>query len=482
MNLSNNLVDYLKFWAEFEPKGLALRSSSGYLTHKQLFKFVRKVARRLKDEGVTSGQVVYLNLPQSQDIIVFLALNMIGARCAYHFNGYEPALPVSADFWIKSAEKPDIAGTKSISISKSWWADVEKDSELENFYTWDRDEVCYYVYTSGTTGSFKSIGFSYSQLVEYDSQTTSPWDQSGLIFSLFGWSGGWTLFLTTLIVKGKTILVNNSPTEVQDLFSRAKPDNLLGSPALIAAFLEKAASRGTDLSATKHVISMGGQLPSNLVMKLRKCFPNAILTNVYGSSEGGRIAASRVTRPNQGNVAGAILPEVLLEIVDEQGNRVPNGVSGRVRYKALVKEYVNDPESTSKAFRDGWFYCGDLGHLDENNMLILEGRESEVLNIGGEKIDPLVIDQFVMLQPNVIDCGTFAIQTKSGRQATGIAVVGSSDFDIQKLRIAVLAKFPNAVPLAIIKTESIPKTSMGKIMRKFLSKQFQEFENKTSSN
>lgn len=482
MSDSDNLHNYLKFWAEYEPKRIAVRSTSGTLTYLQLFKLVQKVAGQLDEQGVKPGQVVYINLPQLQDIVMFLALNQIGAKCAYHFNGYDSALPVTADLWIKSNERSDIAGTKSITINQEWWASVEKGHEREIAHAWERDEICYYIYTSGTTGSFKSIGLTFSHLIEYDAKTTSPWEQSGLTFSLFGWSGGFAQFLTTLIVKGRPILVNNSPSDVQELFDKTKPTNLLGSPSLLAAFIEKAALRGTDLTSTEHVVSMGGQLSPKLVLNLRKSFPKAKITNLYGSSEGGRIAAQRITRPNQGAMAGAILPEARVEIVDDHGNRVPQGTSGKVRYKSLVNEYVNDPEASSKVFRDGWFYCGDLGHLDENYCLVLEGRESEVLNIGGEKLDPLIIDEFVISQSGVIDCGTFPIQTNSGRQSIGIAVVADSDFDAQQLRTAVLAKFPNAVPLAIIKAEKIPKTSMGKIMRKLLSKQFEEFDSKSTSN
>lgn len=479
MSKSINLTHYLKFWSEFNPKSTVIRSASGELSYRQLFGLVKKVAGKLYSEGVRPGQVVYINLPQLQEIVVFLALHMIGAKCAHHFSGYKIEFPVKADFWIKSQEKTDILEISSISLSQEWWTSAETFEALDInlVYSWDEKEICYYMYTSGTTGSFKCIGLSYSHLIGYDAKTTSPWDQAGLTFSLFGWSGGFSQFLTTLIIKGREILVSNSPSEVQKLFAIAHPNVLLGSPALIAAFLEAASSGGTDLSSTHHVVNMGGQLSPNLFLKIREKFSNAKVTNLYGSSEGGRIAAMRVEAPNIGNVAGAILPEAEVQIVDKLGNNLPNGTSGIIRYRPLVQEYINDPEASALAFQDGWFYCGDLGHIDGNNFLVLEGRESEVLNIGGEKLDPLLVDQFVLSQPGIKDCGTFAIQTDAGRHATGIAVVSEAEFDSQGLKAAVLAKFPNAVPLVIIKTNQIPKTQMGKIMRKLLSNQFQESKN-----
>lgn len=476
MNQSQNLIWYLKFWAEFAPKSISVRSMSTRLSSRQLFNLVRKVAGKLVNQGVRPGNVVYLNLPQLQEIVVFLALNMIGAKCAHHFSGYKQDFPVVADVWIRSNEKENVSGVKTLLLNNDWWLDIEQTKELDvnSAYSWSLDEICYFVYTSGTTGSFKCLGLSYSHLLHYDAKTTSPWNTAELTFSLFGWSGAFAQFLTTLIIKGRQILVSNRPEEVQELFSNAKPSILIGSPALIAAFIENALVKGTDLRSAKEIVNMGGQLSPTLFQKIRENVPEANLTNLYGSTEGGRIASMKITRQTDGNIAGAILPEAQVQIVDKSGQQLPRGSSGLVRYRALVSGYQNDPEATAQVFRDGWFYCGDLGHFDKNNLLVLEGRESEVLNVGGEKIDPLTIDQFVITQKGVIDCGTFAIQTQSGRHATGIAVVAGQQFDSKLLRAAVLAKFPNAAPLAIVSAESIPKTQMGKIMRKLLSSQFQE--------
>jgi long-chain acyl-CoA synthetase len=302
-----------------------------------------------------------------------------------------------------------------------------------------------------------------------------------LKFSLFGWSGGFAQFLTTLIIQGKPILVNNSPSEVQKHFQKTKPATIYGSPALISAFIDAAVLNGTDLSSTNQVVTMGGQISPALFVKIKQNFPGAKIINLYGSSEGGRIASKQLLNSNDGGVAGTILPEATVEIVDSLGNQLPKGATGLIRYKSLTQQYVNDPEATSLVFKDGWFYCGDLGHFDQNNNLILEGRESEVLNIGGEKLDPLLIDQFVLAQPGVVDCGTFSINTAAGRHATGIAVVAQTDFDAKSLRSSVIMQFPNAAPLAIVKAEQIPKTQMGKIMRKSLASQFQEIAAKADS-
>lgn len=483
MATAKNLVMYLKFWAEFDPKGSAIASVAGELTHRQLFRLVRRVAAKLFDEGIRPGHVVYVNLPQMQDVVVFLALHSIGAKCAYHFTGYQEALPVGGDFWIKTLDRPDADGAKNISLSAEWWAGAEKFDpyDLNETYLWESDEISYFMYTSGTTGSFKCIGLPYDQLVSYDSKTTSPWSQSGLKFSLFGWAGGFSQFLTTLIIQGKPVLVNNSPSEVQKLFQKAKPDTVYGSPALISAFIDAAILNGTDLTSTKQVVNMGGQISPALFVKIKQNFTGAKVINLYGSSEGGRIASKQLLNANDGKVAGSILPEATVEIVDSHGKQVPRGATGLIRYKSLTQHYVNDSEATSLVFKNGWFYCGDLGHFDQDNNLILEGRESEVLNIGGEKLDPLVIDQFVLFQPGVVDCGTFSINTAAGRHATGIAVVVQSDFDAKSLRTSVLAKFPNAAPLAIVKAEQIPKTQMGKIMRKALASQFQEIAAKADT-
>jgi len=71
--------------------------------------------------------------------------------------------------------------------------------------------------------------------------------------------------------------------------------------------------------------------------------------------------------------AGYVLPGVLAEIVDEQDRAVPGGQDGalRIRSDSGVKEYLDDSGATQRAFRNGWFYPGERGHLTNNNVLVL---------------------------------------------------------------------------------------------------------------
>jgi acyl-coenzyme A synthetase/AMP-(fatty) acid ligase len=108
----------------------------------------------------------------------------------------------------------------------------------------------------------------------------------------------------------------------------------------------------------------------------------------YSLQEAGTI--SDVARDG----AGTLLPGVEVDVVDERGVPLPDGQAGQIRVKSveMVSGYLDDPEGTAKAFRDGWFYSGDAGVMDGPRRLRLVGRVDDMLNIGGLKFAPGAIE------------------------------------------------------------------------------------------
>ena len=124
---------------------------------------------------------------------------------------------------------------------------------------------------------------------------------------------------------------------------------------------------------------------------------------------------ARLTTEVPGAV-GFILPEAEAEIVDDADQPLPRGKEGivRVRTAQAADGYFGDPETSARHFRDGWFYPGDFGYLRDDNLLVIGGREETRLNVGGDKINPEIVEEAIATFPAVADCAVISIGNELG--------------------------------------------------------------------
>ena len=168
-------------------------------------------------------------------------------------------------------------------------------------------------------------------------------------------------------------------------------------------------------------------------------------------------------------VGSWIRPPVELQIVDDNDNQLPAMSVGHIRYrrKEMATSYYKNPQATAQFFKDGYFYPGDLGFIDLTGRLMLQGRSSEVINLGGVKVNPERIDSIALAQLGVRDCATFARMNDSGVEELGIALVVDVDFDKENFEKAMASKSPVQIRQASI-VQVIPRNEMGKIQRDLL--------------
>jgi acyl-CoA synthetase (AMP-forming)/AMP-acid ligase II len=197
--------------------------------------------------------------------------------------------------------------------------------------------------------------------------------------------------------------------------------------------------------------------------------------SMYGSTE-ATIATSRRYDSDDPSDAGQVLPGSTIEIVDDDDRPVALGSPGRIRHRSpgMIHEYLGNPEASARAFRDGWFYSGDLGFLRPDGGLTLTGRESEVLNAGGVKVDPNRLDHAALGRPGVLDACSFDYETASGLKRIGMAIVAEDAFDVEALVTSLTAEFGPAAPTLIARVAVIPRNAMGKPMRRTLAEQYRE--------
>jgi acyl-CoA synthetase (AMP-forming)/AMP-acid ligase II len=213
---------------------------------------------------------------------------------------------------------------------------------------------------------------------------------------------------------------------------------------------------------------MGGSAPSAQLIDRVKGQLDCKLYNSYGATEVGHISIYEVQSSDE--IGAWIRPPIELQIVDDNDIELPAMSVGHIRYrrKDMATSYYKNPEATAEFFKDGYFYPGDLGFIDSVGRLFLEGRSTEVINLGGVKVNPERIEIIARAQLGVRDCAAYGRINDSGVEELGIALVVDEDFDKENFEKAMAAKSLHRLQQARI-LPAIPRNENGKIQRHLLS-------------
>jgi acyl-CoA synthetase (AMP-forming)/AMP-acid ligase II len=192
----------------------------------------------------------------------------------------------------------------------------------------------------------------------------------------------------------------------------------------------------------------------------------------YGSTETAISATAPAERiAHIAGAAGYVTPGLRIEIVDEADRALPAGAEGIVRIASefAVDRYIDDPIESAHAFRDGWFYPGDLGSLTPDNLLIISGRQNDVLNAGGGKLAAEKVEAVLLACKGVSEAAVFMATSKLGVEEVWAAIVCSEKIDPESLRARCRSSMPTVfVPAHIVVLDALPLSAAGKVDRQCL--------------
>jgi acyl-CoA synthetase (AMP-forming)/AMP-acid ligase II len=230
-----------------------------------------------------------------------------------------------------------------------------------------------------------------------------------------------------------------------------------------------------EAQSLRFVRSSSSSLPARVMKELEDTFGCPVIES-YGMTEAAHQMTSNPLPPamrKPGSVGIPAGPEVRL--MAEDGSFASRGETGEVviRGPNVTAGYVNNPRANEEAFRDGWFRTGDLGRIDSDGYLTIEGRLKEIINRGGEKISPREIDEALMAHPAVAQAVAFALPHDKLGEDVGAAVVlregaSADERSLREFLADRLADFK--VPRRILLLDAIPKGATGKLQRIGLAK------------
>jgi acyl-CoA synthetase (AMP-forming)/AMP-acid ligase II len=475
-----NIVDPILFQCRRQPPAAAIcvpSSDIGLISYRRLEHFIHNIARRLHALGLKERSIVAVDIDNAIfHAAVVLALIRLGMATVSLREG-AAVLPMPIEALITTPDRPLAFPGRTIVADLSWTEGDGQPIEPHLLPQTQDHDVCRIILTSGTTNVPKAVALNHKQLasrihrhlsvfgnrlgncerIYSDVPISSSLGFQFLVYAL--WRGGTAFF------PGETF------AETLRVFEEYKVQCVVGSPGGFENLVRGFDTVPSYQSDVEVVFCGGDVLSRSLSDRLR----SRICTHVvaaYGSTETSMSAAAHAHEiAEMPRAVGFVTPGVKIQIVDESGTIRSPGEEGSVRISSeyAVDSYFGSPEETIKAFRNGWFYPGDVGTLNSDGLLTITAREQSVLNLGGDKISPESIELILTQFKGVEQAAVATVPNEYGNDEIYAMVVSRHKADEGALRAHCEALLPRSfMPAKFLFPDSLPRNEMGKIDRRQL--------------
>ena len=332
------------------------------------------------------------------------------------------------------------------------------------------DGIADVLYTTGTTGQSKGVMVSHRALIaDAENLIAGQGFSHDLVFVINGPLNhiGSLSKIWPCIILGANIVIIEGMKDLNAFFRTldypAKKMATFFVPATIRMILQFAPDRLASYADKLDFIESGAApLPQADMLRLCELLPKTRLYNTYASTETGIIATYNYNDGRcMANCLGRPMPHSRVLIT-------PEGLIA-CQGDTLMSGYVGDPELTATILRDDTVFTSDIGTLDEEGMLHLSGRASDVINVGGFKVSPIEVEEVAMSNPMVSDCICISAAHLVTGRALKLLVVTPPGQTLDKRSLArYLADRlePYKVPMLYEQVDTIARTYNGKLDRK----------------
>jgi acyl-CoA synthetase (AMP-forming)/AMP-acid ligase II len=283
--------------------------------------------------------------------------------------------------------------------------------------------------------------------------------------------GGGRTFPLAMLYMGATIYMLPPPYEPEQLceaVARHRITNLFLVPTLIRRLMGLPDERLAPLQRLRLLLSSGAALHPDERKEIRRRVCPAFV-EYYSSTEGGGVSFLTPEDPEQfGGSVGRPVFGVEVQCVDEAHRPLPPGSVGRIRYRgpAVADGFWNDPEASRESFRDGWWYPGDLGMLDEHGYLYLKGRAKDMIIRGGINIYPAEVEAVLQSHPAVADSAVVGWPSREFNEEVAAFVILREAVSAGELRELCRAQLaPYKVPKEVFVVRDFPRNALGKVIK-----------------
>jgi fatty-acyl-CoA synthase len=351
------------------------------------------------------------------------------------------------------------------------------------------DDPCWFFFTSGTTGRSKAAVLTHGQmafvitnhLADLTPDTTEK-DASLVVAPLSHGAGVHQLMQTARGVP--TILLSTERFDIDEAFrliERHRVSNIFTVPTILKMMVEHPGVDRYDHSSLRYVIYAGAPMyredQKAALKKLGK-----VIVQYFGLGEvTGNITVlpSDLHDPEDGPNArigscGFERTGMQVSIQGDDGRELKPFETGEICVigPAVFAGYYDNPEANAKAFRDGWFRTGDLGHMDQEGFVYITGRASDMYISGGSNIYPREVEEKILTHPGIGEVAIVGVPDPFwGEVGIAVCVPREGATEVSELELATFlaAKVPRyKMPKRFFFWDALPKSGYGKIPKRLV--------------
>ena len=511
-NFAFDIVDEI---AKKDPEKLAMlhidkNKVERRFTFNDMKRASNQCANYFKSLGIKKGDRVMLVLKRHYQFwYAILALHKLGAVAIpatnllqehdfdYRFNAAEvSAIVCTADGDV--AHQVDLAEPASPTLKtkilvggeREGWHNFDEEFPLfsAHFYRTEDtacgDDLMLMFFTSGTTGYPKIAAHNYKYALGHY-VTAKYWhgvDENGLHFTISetGWGKAlWGKLYGQWLCEGAVFTYDFDRFDAADIlpmFAKYHITTFCAPPTMLRMMIKQDISQ-YDLSSIKHMTTAGEALNPEVYRQFEKATGLQIMEG-FGQTELTLMIANLMGNSHKLGSMGKPTPAYDVDILDPDGNPVPDGETGEIVVKTsdkvpcgLFAGYYKNQEKTDEVWHDGYYHTGDTAWRDEDGFYWYVGRVDDVIKSSGYRIGPFEIESVIMELPYVLECGVSAAPDEVRGQVVKASIVlvkGTEPTEELKKEIQDYVKHhtaPYKYPRIVVFKDELPKTISGKIQR-----------------
>ncbi len=357
------------------------------------------------------------------------------------------------------------------------------------------DDPVMLMYTSGTTGRPKGALWSHDNLLWFAAMQRMRWglgpETAALMTGPMYHVGAIEdVGLATLLAGGHVILMQSRQFDIQRALTSIETHRVTDAvlfPFMIYSLLHRPEDWGEAMRTVRHIYSGGDPVLPWATAELSRRMPHAVLTQVYGLTEGTPIITSLDGEPLRPSSVGTPLPLAEVRVMDDKNQPCPVGEVGEIwtHSPVVALRYWNSPEATSETFRDGWCRTGDLGYIDDAGYLYVVGRKKDMIRSGGENVYPAEVEDVLMRHPGVQEVAVIGVPDAAYLEAVCAIIVRAPDQDLDVDGVVAycrqhLASYKK--PRHVLFAAELPRTPSGKVQKQLLRERWQDPQTMRVSN